>query len=200
MRLFIGMVPSTEAIAHAAEALDRRASRAAPDGPDLIASTAPDMRWVPPQRWHVTLAFLGEVEPDRIPRLTAALNEVAASHTPAEDLRIEGAGTFRGALWLGVAPTERHSPADRLARAVQRAARGAGVPVERRPWRAHLTVARWKPNCEGEHGVREAREALEGYAGPAFDVTRFTLVHSVTGPEPSYTDLEIFRLGPQEDS
>lgn len=186
MRLFIGMVPSTEALAHAAGVVDR------------ISPTTPDMRWVPPQRWHVTLAFLGEVEPDRLPRLMAALDEVAASQASPEDLHIEGAGTFRGALWLGVTPTERHSPADRLARAVQRAARGAGITVERRPWRAHLTVARWKPTPERDVGAREARAALEEYAGPAFNVTAFRLVHSVTGPEPSYTDLGIFGLSPTQ--
>ena len=184
------------ALAHAAGAVDRRVSRAAPDGPDRIIPTAPDMRWVPPQRWHVTLAFLGEVDADRIPRLEAALGEVAATHAPLEGLRLEGAGSFRGALWLGITPTGRHSPADRLARAVQRAMRTSGVPLERRPWRAHLTVARWKASPERERTAHAARAALAEYAGPEFGVTEFRLVRSVTGPQPQHTDLRIFTLAP----
>jgi len=45
------------------------------------------------------------------------------------------------------APTTRlDHVADRLARAMQREIRAGGVPVERRPWRAHLTNARWRPS------------------------------------------------------
>lgn len=176
------MTPPPEALAHAAGAVDR------------IASTAPDMRWVPPQRWHVTLAFLGEVERDRILRIEAALDEVAAEHPPLEDLRIEGAGSFQGALWLSIAPAGRHSPADRLARAVQRAMRAVGVPVERRPWRAHLTIARWGPAPERDRSARSARDALGDYSGPAFSIHRIALVHSVTGPHPAYSDVATFEL------
>ena len=144
MRLFVGLIPTPEATTHAAGAVDR------------IASTTPDMRWVPSERWHVTLAFLGEVDPDRLPVLTAHLDELAARQEPLAGLRLEGAGTFRGVLWLGVTdpagalwsksatgwpfPTEERLGA--LARSVQRAMRDAHVPVERRPWRAHLTIAR----------------------------------------------------------
>lgn len=120
MRLFVGITPAAEALAHAAVAVDRRVGQAAPDGLDRrVGQAAAHMRWVSPERWHVTLAFLGEVDPDRIPDLAGRLDEVAATHPPLEGMRLAGAGTFRGVLWLGIEPTERHSPADRLARADQ---------------------------------------------------------------------------------
>ena len=186
MRLFVGITPPAEALAHAAGAVDR------------IASTTPDMRWVPRERWHVTLAFLGEVDPDRITGLRARLDDVAASHTPLRGLRLVGAGTFRGVLWLGVQPAGRHSPADRLARAVQREVRAAGVPVERRPWRAHLTIARWRPSVDRDDTAHRAAESLDDYAGPPFDVHEIRLVHSITGPTPSHTDLHVAELDPAE--
>ena len=182
MRLFVGITPSAEALAHAAGVVDR------------IASTTPDMRWVPSERWHVTLAFLGEVDPDRVPALSARLDELASHHPPVEGMRLTGAGTFRGVLWLGVQPTERHSPADRMARAVQREMRAAGVPVERRPWRAHLTIARWRPSADRDNAAHRAAESLHGYAGPPFDVRDIRLVHSITGPTPSHADLHVSRL------
>lgn len=65
VRLFVGITPTTEALAHAAGAVDR------------IAPTTPDMRWVSSERWHVTLAFLGAAYPDRLPALRARLDHVA---------------------------------------------------------------------------------------------------------------------------
>lgn len=181
VRLFVGMTPPEEAVAHAAGAVDR-----------IIP---PDMRGVPPERWHVTLAFLGDVDQDRLPELTQALDAVGRCHEPLRGLSLAGAGTFRGALWLGVSAAERHSPADRLARAVQRAMRSAGASVERRAWRAHLTVARWKPSDDLAHRVaRSARDSLRDCAGPPFDIDRVTLGQSRLGPHPSYTALHVCTL------
>ena len=182
MRLFIGITPTGEALAHAAGAVDR------------ISSTTPDMRWVSRERWHVTLAFLGEVDSDRVPALIARLDAVAGSHGPLQGLRLAGAGTFRGVLWLGVKPTERHSPADRLARAVQREMRAVGIHVERRPWRAHLTLARWRPSADRDALARQVADSLADYAGPAFDVHDIRLVHSITGPSPSHADVHVAQL------
>ena len=184
MRLFVGITPSAEARAHAAGAVDR------------IASTTPDMRWVSRERWHVTLAFLGEVDPDRVPTLIVRLDAVASAHASLQGLHLAGAGTFRGALWLGVQPTGRHSPADRLARAVQREMRAVGIPVERRPWRAHLTIARWRPSADRDDAAHRAAQSLDDYAGPPFDVHEIRLVHSITGPMPSHTDLYVAELDP----
>lgn len=181
MRLFVGITPTAEALTHAAEVVEG------------LTST-PSLRWLPTERWHMTLAFLGEVDPDRVPSLAAHLDEVAGAHPPLERMHLAGAGTFRGVLWLGVSPTERHSPADRLARAVQREMRASGVPVERRPWRAHLTIARWRPSADRDAAAQAVVEDLADYAGPAFDVHEMRLVHSVTGPTPSHTDLHVSRL------
>ena len=192
VRLFVAFAPSPEASQH----LDARLKG--------LREDIPTLRWTPPERWHVTLAFLGHIDRDRLPGLTEALDVVAASHGPLRGLSLTGAGTFRGALWLGITPTERHSPADRLARAVQRAMRSAGASVERRPWCAHLTVGRWKPSDDHTHRVaRSARDSLRDYAGPLFDIDRITLWQSRLGPHPSYTALHVCTLAtlpsPQPD-
>jgi len=175
------MNPPPEARAHAAGAVDP------------ISSTAPDLRWVPQERWHITLAFLGEVDPDRIPRLIEGLQSVAAEHAPLSALTLADAGTVRGSLWLGVHPTEPHSPADHLARAVQGAMRAAGVVIDHRPWRAHLTIARWRSSPELDRRGRALAEDLE-CTGPPFDIDAIRLVHSITGPRPTYTDLAVIPL------
>jgi 2'-5' RNA ligase len=199
MRLFVGITPSSEAISHAAGAVDR------------IASTTPDVRWVTPQRWHVTMAFLGEVDPDRVPVLAARLDAVAAAQAPLEGFRLARAGTFRGVLWLGIADAElRSGCATRrplptgvqlatLAGEVQNEMRAAGIPVERRPWSPHLTIGRWRPSPERDAVAQRAARALVDYAGPAFDVHALQLVHSVTGPHPEFRDLHVAHLGSGAD-
>lgn len=198
MRLFVGIVPSAEAISHAAGAVDR------------IASTTPDMRWVPSERWHLTLAFLDEVDPDRVPELTARLDNVAANHSPIEGLRLASSGTFPGILWLGIDDARdggsrsdprltAESRLGGLADAIQREMPKAGVHLESRPWQPHLTIGRWRPSPRREGAARDAARSLADYAGPAFGIHDIRLIHSITGPQPEYVDVHVAQLGAGSD-
>ena len=182
MRLFIGFTPPEAATHHLAEYLaTMRASQA--------WSSLSQVRWVPPEHWHVTVAFLGDVDDGRVRQITAALGTVASDHARLPSMHLAELGRFPTALWVGVHPTERFSPADRLARAVQRTMRGVGVQVERRPWRAHLTIARLR-------GLQSssALPALAPYSGPGWSVDAIQLVESITGPIPRYQLVEQFSL------
>jgi 2'-5' RNA ligase len=164
-------------------------------------------RWADPSTWHITLAFLGEVADPRVDPVAAEVGRAVAAAGPAAGrpfrLRLAGAGTFpaRGAprvLWAGVtgAGAEVDAAAERLgrlARAVRRAARAAGVPVERRPYRPHLTLGRWRPADAADRAVADP---LTGYAGPPFDVAEILLIRSHLGPQPRYEHLLAWPLGP----
>jgi len=215
VRLFVGVVPSSEAISHAAGAVNR------------IASTAPDVRWIPPERWHLTLVFLGEVDAEKAPRLASALDAVGSSYEEFEGAQLAGAGTFPGVLWLGLGVSHRadsesdpHLPfgvsrrdplsaLGQVTRAVRRAMRAERISIEHRPWRPHLTIARWKhgrpasaadPSKDSpstpEDQAAQAVETLAEYAGPVFDVSELHLIHSITGPAPRYETRHITRLLP----
>lgn len=184
MRLFIAVLPDQPALA----ALDRAVQplRELPGAP----------RWAARTRWHVTLAFLGEVAEARLPRLTAALDEVATRYPPLR-LRIAGAGTFppRGlprVMYAGLAGDLDRL--QRLARAVGRAARSAGIPVQRQPFAPHLTLGRWRPDDPVEPRLTET---LAGHAGPEFAVLEFWLVRSRLGPQPQHEQLARWPLGDQ---
>jgi 2'-5' RNA ligase len=155
-------------------------------------------RWIDRARWHLTLTFLGELAvdgADRLDRLTAALGTelgtAPAAHRTVH-VRLSEAGTFpaRGTpqvLWVGVAG--ERGDLDRLrglARATARAARQAGVRVERRPFHPHLTLGRWR---RGDVVDRAAVAALAGYSGPAFRLTEVVLMRSYLGPTPRYEPL-----------
>ena len=85
-------------------------------------------RAVDPETWHLTLAFHGEAEAER---LASALH-AAALGAPAPRLRLQGAGNFRGVQWVGV----QAEPADRLRALVEAA---GGDPAEFVP---HVTLLR----------------------------------------------------------
>jgi 2'-5' RNA ligase len=162
MRLFVALRPPPAAIGHLAAALPRWPSV--------------------PDRWHLTLAFLGEVE-DPAP-VAAGLRRVAAAAAPFP-LALRGSGTFgRGAVvWVGLAGDV---PALRsLAGEVTRACRAAGAAVDERPYRPHLTV--------GRKGHPDPA-ALASYDGPSWPATEVELVRSDVGRTVRHTVLERFAL------
>lgn len=161
-RLFVAVWPSPSAVTALADEIDRAR-------PGL---TALDLRWQPPQRWHLTLAFLGPADPDH------AARRLARVPLPAPGpVRLAGSGTFGPVLWVGVEHGPWLSP---LARAVQEV-----LHVEDRRFRAHVTVARGRGRSAAAD-ARTAAPALAGHAGPTWVPDRLTLVRSVTGPRPRY--------------
>lgn len=98
------------------------------------------LRWSDPARWHVTLAFPGEVEPSAVPALEAAIREVGARHRPMT-VPTGGLGAFPTAgrarvAWYGIDDTDGH-----LADLAVDLGRTLGLDVSA-PFRPHLTLAR----------------------------------------------------------
>src|SRR5678816_585474 len=88
---------------------DLRASLA---GLQAAASAdADELRWIDPQEWHLTLAFMGPTAEKEIPRLIDALDDVAANHAPFA-IPTGGLGAFPSRrdvhiLWYGLADRSR---------------------------------------------------------------------------------------------
>lgn len=159
----------------------------------------PEVRWQPPERWHLTLAFLGQAQAaTAIRRITRALPQPAPDSArptqPAEPdsatagpIRLTGAGTFGPVLWVGV----EHGPwLTRLARDLQNA-----LHVSDRRFRAHVTVGR----VRGADAPARARSVLADFPdheGPWWTPQEVTLVESMTGPTPAYRVLERWPLTP----
>lgn len=141
-------------------------------------------RWVGRDIQHVTLAFFGDVPDARVPRLVDALGPALAA--VEVHLRLAGGGTFpeRGdprVLWVGV---DGDVPAlAEIAAATAAAARDAGVDVDRRPYRPHLTIGRWPAATRGD---RRLAAALGNYAGPHFTAAEVVLMRSHHGAAPCY--------------
>lgn len=177
MRLFVALDLPDPVRADLAAAVDA-----------VRAQAPPRLRWPPPERWHLTLAFLGEVDDGRLAALLPRFARVAGRH-PAPTLAVAGAGRFDGrVLWAGLAgDTEALG---RLAASLTAQARHAGLPMEERPFRAHLTLAR----SDRPVGLAPVVAALAGHRGPTWTASEVHLVRSALGPRPVYTTLHSWPL------
>ncbi|MGY1710210.1 RNA 2',3'-cyclic phosphodiesterase [Geodermatophilus sp. SYSU D00758] len=181
-RLFLAVVPSPEARADLTRAL--APLRDAPGAP----------RWTDPGRWHLTLLFLGAVPADRTPHLVAAAGPLVAA-TPPFTLRLSRAGRFGSrrrpqVCWVGVDGDTAVLAG--LAGRLATAARRLGLPVEDRPYRAHLTLGRWRPGAPADGDLPAC---LAGYRGPDWAVTAVDLVESRLGPAPTHERLASWPVG-----
>jgi 2'-5' RNA ligase len=194
--LFVAVLPPLEVVGALAEAV--RPLRAG----------APGLRWVPPERWHVTLAFLGEV-PDRgQEELRTRLARAALRHPPLA-LRVGAGGRFTDRVLYAAVSVAAVSVAGvsgagvsgepvalrRLAESVCAAARRCGIAVDGRRFRPHLTLAR----SPGGTDLRPLAGLLEQHRGPVWAADRVRLMRSAlpTGPGrgPEYTEVAGWPLG-----
>ncbi|MGB0697181.1 MAG: RNA 2',3'-cyclic phosphodiesterase [Rhodospirillaceae bacterium] len=103
----------------------------------------PDAHWVEPEDYHITLAFIGEVDEGLAAEVDQTLSEVDAPPFPH---MLQGIGTFgsRGkvhAVWAGVEPTpELILLQSRICSALDR----VGIDFDRRKFKPHVTLARMR--------------------------------------------------------
>ena len=101
----------------------------------------PGAKWVPPENLHLTLRFIGEVEPWRAEEVDEALAGIRARPF---DLVLNGLGLFEkagriNALWVGI---ERSEALLRLQAKIETALQRVGLEPERRRFAPHVTLAR----------------------------------------------------------
>jgi 2'-5' RNA ligase len=164
-----------------------------------LRASRPELRWASPESWHVTLAFLGEVNEKATPRLERKLGNAAARHR-AVGLRTASGGAFPTAprarvLWTGL---EGDMDAlDKIARSVDGAARHANVPPPDagRRFRPHITLAR----CKEPVDVSDLVESLRSHTGSPWTADRIHLIRSYMGPRPHYESIGSWSLKPPAD-
>lgn len=179
MRLFVAIAPPTAAL----DDLDALA------GP--FRAGRQDLRWTSRDAWHVTLAFLGQVDESATARLLPRLERAARRHHPFR-LAFSGAGAFPAAtranvLWSGLSG-DRGALAHLAESVAAGASRAGAAPPDRgRRFRPHLTLAR----CRMPADVTGLVAALGGYQGPPWTADRIHLVRSHLGAaeQPRYTTL-----------
>jgi 2'-5' RNA ligase len=156
----------------------------------------PELRWTIRDAWHLTLAFLGEVDEAIITRLAVRLERAARRH-PSLSLSLSGAGAFPVAsrarvLWTGIEGDRRGL--GQLAASAAAGARRAGAPPPGggRGYQPHLTLAR----CRAPADVHSLVGTLNSFAGTPWVATEIHLIHSRLGAHPRYEVLGTWSLRP----
>jgi 2'-5' RNA ligase len=101
----------------------------------------PKLRWIRKTHLHLTLVFLGNVEPETEQKL---IEQLSAVHSPSFALSLKGIGTFGrnrpSVIWAGVP-----SPAAELIslqKQLQSIATSLGIITDSRPFHPHITLSR----------------------------------------------------------
>jgi RNA 2',3'-cyclic 3'-phosphodiesterase len=160
-----------------------------------LRALAPRAKWVRPENLHVTLKFIGNVEPAKSDEIRTTLATVRAGQPV--DVRFRGLGFFPSekrprVLWAGV---EASANLAELAGAIDERTAALGIEPERRAFAPHLTLARFE-----RPGVsRELQSAITAHASRNFGTLRtstFQLIESKLKPSGAeYTTLQWFSFG-----
>jgi 2'-5' RNA ligase len=111
-----------------------------------LRGTLAGARWTRPEDRHVTLKFLGSTDPALLDPVERAIHTVA-SGVPQAELALGGLGAFPSTrkarvLWVGI--SDPNSALSALAAGLDSALGPLGFASEARPYRAHVTLARFK--------------------------------------------------------
>ena len=150
------------------------------------------LRWVDPDGWHLTLAFLGDVEPERLSDTEATIAGIAAEHRPT-DVATARLGAFprpgsARTLWYGV-----NDPGGVLTTMAGALVAALDLAPEE-PFRPHITLARARRRAIDLRGWIE--EASEWAPTGRLPVESLHLVRSHLGAGPArYETLSLWPLG-----
>lgn len=148
-------------------------------------------RWQSVEQVHLTVLFLGNLEEEPLLAVRKVARDIALA---AFELNIAGLGCFGQPhapdyLWAAVQP---EAPVVRLHSALKNQVDSLGLHTERRAYRPHLTLARFKrESASVEHLLNEYRQAVFG----VFQVNEFVLFETQPSAAGSvYTVLERYPL------
>jgi len=149
-----------------------------------VRAANPELRWIPPEQWHITLGFYGDRE--HADRRGAWFREHAAGLRPSR-VRLRAAGRFPGVLWVGVNALDGDNAA-----ALRRLGATLGdQQLDQLAFVPHVTVARWKRGRAGTEAATKAVAGLGGYRGQWWLTSEVVLFRSDPAPDgPVYTALD----------
>ena len=183
MRLFVAVEIGERLAKRAAtltEELERRATTAA---------RRAKVTWIPADRMHLTIRFIGEVDDGKASMVRQVLEEPLA--VAPFRLTLCGVGTFPKSgtprvVWLGV--TEGGEQLRRVEREITARLTPLGIPEEHRAYSPHLTLARVRDPA----GLKSTR-LVDGLTDRRIGTTHIdtiTLFQSKLSPKgPTYTPL-----------
>ncbi|MBI4949904.1 MAG: RNA 2',3'-cyclic phosphodiesterase [Deltaproteobacteria bacterium] len=151
--------------------------------------------WVKPASIHLTLKFLGEIDPAKADAIATALEYASKGIGPFE-VKVSGLGAFPNmmnprVLWAGIGGNDALK---RLSANIEDGLEPLGFEREGRPFTPHLTLCRVKSSNDGRALGKTAAEANISI-DKSFTASAFHLIKSVLNPRGAeYTDIKTIGL------
>jgi len=141
---------------------------------DQLRNASASLKVVSTDQLHLTVKFLGDTEEGLVSEIVATIREACAEVRPF-DITVRGTGAFpslsrMNVIWVGVDGAE---PIARIAAALEASLESLGFAAERRPWKAHVTLARVK----GHRDLDRVRRILEDRRDEVFGGHRIDRIH-----------------------
>jgi 2'-5' RNA ligase len=162
-----------------------------------LKTSLADVRWVHPEKIHLTLKFFGAVEESKIEAIARSLDEPVRTTIPFL-LKAKGVGAFPNlknprVIWMGL--VDEGEVLSSFQKRLETEMEKAGVEPEDRPFRAHLTLGR----VNSSRGKNELAARIDRYREEefgSFQVEKVVLFKSDLKPTgPIYTPLKELNLG-----
>jgi 2'-5' RNA ligase len=159
--------------------------------------TRADVRWVSPEKIHLTLKFFGNIEESRIDPIFKSIEESVQNALPFS-LKVRGVGAFPQmknprVIWMGL--VNGSEALISLQKQIEDQLEKIGFQPEGRPFHPHLTLGRMKSS----RGKNELVGRMEKHKEEEFGdlpVERVVLFKSDLRPSgPIYTPLGDMKLG-----
>jgi 2'-5' RNA ligase len=153
------------------------------------------IKWVAPEKIHITLKFLGEVNEGLMPEIQKRLARVCAARD-IFSIAIKGAGAFPNfkypnVLWIGIDESEELK---RLYEDIEDVLSELGFERESRKYSPHLTIGRVKDRKGIEPVIKEIYTFKDAFFG-SIDVNEILLMRSVLKSEGAeYSKIAGFQL------
>jgi 2'-5' RNA ligase len=162
-----------------------------------LRSTRADVRWVNPEKIHLTLKFFGNIEESKIEPIFKSIEEPIRNTLPFS-LEVRGVGAFPHlrnprVIWMGL--VDGREVLVSFQKQIETQLEKIGFQPEDRPFHPHLTLGRMKSSRGKEELVGRMERHKEEEFGD-FQVERVILFKSDLKPSgPIYTLLKEIKLG-----
>ena len=162
-----------------------------------LKSTHADVRWVNPEKIHLTLKFFGNIEELRIDPIFKSIEEPARNTLPFS-IKVSGVGAFPHlknprVIWMGL--VDGREVLILFQKQIETQLEKIGFQPEDRPFQPHLTLGRMKSSRGKEELAGRMEKHKEEEFGD-FQVERVILFRSDLRPTgPIYTPLREIKLG-----
>ena len=168
---------------------------------DLKSSHA-DVRWVNPEKIHLTLKFFGSIEEARVESIIKAI-ENPVRNTPAFTMKVRRIGAFPHwknprVIWMGL--IDEKGILSPFQKELETELEKIGFEPEARAFQPHLTLGRVNSSRGKEELIRKMERYQEEEDFGDFSVKRVILFKSDLRPAgPIYTPLREVKLGGQKE-